>query len=627
MTFVFAVLLFPLRFFVSSIYIQTIPVIFGIASALYLVAKKGEGGTTQLDRWRIPSGPAHVIRSTTAVGFAGMIFAATVTGGRTVPFFVVTILAGALIYCQIFFHERDSLRPTVVLGQIVVFAVIVRGAALVTAPGLIGVDAWVHITGYAASIQQTGQLSAIADVKYFTAPLYHLLVVVAADAFGSTLRTALYLTLGTVMPLSVLVVYFLAQYLLPVRWALFAAATFAVSDHVVRWGLHLIPTSMGLVFFTLVCYGVVKMHTDRPSLVLYAFTLFFAIATILTHQISTVMVLLFLGAGTISQAYFRFLSPERTDVADLAEPHDGGRTVNFAALFAIVSPLTALNWSFAPMPETSFLDVILGVAGASLADPAFLELPSSVSVDTDPVEPFLVTVPFHYRLFMVLGLLLLLLLTLVGLYSVLHRSRRDPMTLTWVVSVGLMLFGTLGLPVLGLYFHIPSRWFAFMYVPMVVLGAYGLRDLEFSLSGSQLLAVVLVFTLLFPGAMLTNYRATIDDPIRGEYHHQYAYSESELAAAETISTIHPDGVALGSDLPYRLLFRDWQHEETTTLNLTEDVTATNGHVVYRRSQTEGGPQVQYRGQLLRVRLPPEAVCRPSMDIVYANDQVRYCRVP
>lgn len=626
LTLAVAAIFLPLQLFVSSIFARSIPVALGAASILYLLTSARDLNASRMLRWRLSASAAHVVRLSTAVGLAALILIATVTGGRTVPFLLAASMVGTLLLVQVFFEERNSLRPAPILAQVVVFALVVRGTGLVMTPGLIGVDSWVHITDYARSIRQAGSLSAISDVKYFAAPIYHLFVVVAAEVFQTSLRTALYATFGLVVPLSVLLIYFLVRHFLAIRWALFATVTYGLLDHFVRWGIHIIPTSLGLVFFISVCYFLAKAHATRNSIPLYGFALLFSFATIFTHQISSFLLLLIIGSGVVAQLYFRLFDPRTVTLNDGEMTAGSEQSVNFAAMFLVLLPVTVLNWSLAPTPgNSSFLEGILGVAQLDIAGFSFLSVPSSTSVSTGPVESLLIDVPVQYQLLDALGLLILLVFTLIGAFAGLHRHRSDVLMFVWITSTASMLFATLGLPLLDLSFFIPTRWYAFMYVPMIVLVTYGLRYLSLRASGRKVMVLLVIFALVLPGTMLLHYKATPDNPVNKGYHDQFAYTQSELNAAETIASIHPDGTTLSSDHPYRLLFRDWQLEDTSILNVTESRATNDEYTVYRRSQTSEGVLVLYKSEAIRVRLPKDSVCRPDMDVLYSNDEVTYCR--
>jgi hypothetical protein len=620
---VLAVLLVPMYLFTSTIFTLMIPLALGIASGMYLISQRYQYEGLAIEQIRISARTGHVLRMTTLVGIAAMVFLATLTGGRTVPFYGVATLTFVLVFVRILFLRRPAIRPGILLAEMLGFAIVLRAAALLTTPGFIGIDVWVHIPNYAASIQEAGQLQAIADTKYFGSPLYHLLVVVAAEAFNSTLRTGLYASLGLVMPLSILLMYYTTKRFLPVRWALFAAATFAIADWVVQWSLHIIPTSMGLVFFLGVFYGTATIFAMDRSQSMYTVVLLFGVATVLTHQISTFILLVFLGVGTLVQLFVRTLDREYSFATVAA-----GRTkVNFFAILAVIAPLTIIDWSISPSRGTSFLSGMLEDAVTRLQSPELFGSKASQAVDLSPIQTDLVSVPVYVEVIFALGLTVLLFLSLAGAFALLQPDRLHFLSLIWILTTGVMLFVGLGMPLLGLTFLIPTRWLAFAFVPMILLTAHGLQHFETSLAPRQFAILLVVFIALFTGPMLIDHKASIEDPVFDDAQFTPAYSESELEAAETISTLHPAETRIYADRPYFLLLRDWQLLRGDVLRLTADGAVSDDHVVYRTALSEGGPMVAYRSSEYRVQLSPETVCRSAGNVVYSNGDVRYCRTP
>jgi len=77
-----------------------------------------------------------------------------------------------------------------------------------------------------------------------------------------------------------------------------------------------------------------------------------------------------------------------------------------------------------------------------------------------------------------LGFLFLLGVTFVGCLYVVHRRRAEQSVFTLLLAAAFMLVFVLGLPMFGIRNFIPTRWFAFLYAPMAILGAIGLQTLR-----------------------------------------------------------------------------------------------------------------------------------------------------
>lgn len=628
---VVAILLLPLQFLASEVLLAAIPVAIGLGCGTYLVAVRyghaGRDGTAASDHahrptgWRIGGVGTRWLRAATLVGLAGLVLIAVVEGGRTLVFFGLATGVSGLVLGQILFVRDEALGPGLVVAEVLALALVVRFAALWTTPGLVGVDAWTHVTTYAGSIRAEDSLSAIADVKYYGAPLYHLFAVVTADAFGTSLRTAVYLSLGLVVPLATLLVYHTARFVLPVRWSLLAMALFAAGDHVIRWGIHLIPTSLGLVFFLGVLFAVTRLFFVEDRRSTYLLATFFGVAVVLTHQVSVFITLAFLGAGVVAQG-LAWLSDAHSTVG-MGERYGG--TVDLAGLFAVVGVTTAVNWSLTPYGSGSFLSTMVASARQSVTrSTGFLELagtPDRVAAS----HAIVTSVPPWVEFVDALGFLLLLATFVLGSLVMLRDEWRAQLSLTYVVAVGVVLVVVLGLPAFGLDLLLPGRWYAFAYAPMVVVGVAGLRLLCSRVTSRAVLAGVVVLAVALPGAMLVSHEATPADPVVEDSYPRYAYSEAELSAVETIADRHPaSGPPVTTDHPYRTVFERWQGVSAEALRLASDGSIGAEAVVYRSYLADGAARVRYDEGWVGVHAGEETVCGRQA-VLYANDEVRYCR--
>jgi len=161
-----------------------------------------------------------------------------------------------------------------------------------------------------------------------------------------------------------------------------------------------------------------------------------------------------------------------------------------------------------------------------------------------------------------LGFFPLLTAVVLGSLTLFRSDRFSQLSLTYAVAAAGMLVVVLGLPLFGLNLFLPGRWYAFMYAPMAIIAAIGVRYLSTRLSSRTVVAGLLVLALVFPGAMLASQKAALGDPMFDDHYPRYSGTSSELAAVETVSAIHPDEAApLQTDHPFRTLFVRWQGEE------------------------------------------------------------------
>lgn len=618
----FAILLLPLQLVVTQVYIQLIPIVLGLASGIYLLAVRTERGAELATM----SGTfSRLTPSLVFLGMAAMILVAVLQGGRTLLFYHLTISVAAVVFLQIFFAGDEDFSPSLVLLQVVLLAFVVRFAALYTSPGFVGIDIWTHVGHWAIDIRQANSLAPIANEKYYASPLFHLLVVTAADFLGTTLRTALYLSLGVAMPLAVLTVYATARLLAPARWATLAAAIFGITGYTIEWGIHLIPTSLGLLFFLGLVYSLSRvLYTDYRHRD-FVLVVLFSIFIIFTHQVSAFIMLVFVGAGLVAQFLLAFdlFSSRVPDGFTQVKQRDA---VNLTGLLTFDLGLITFTWSLTPYQGDTFLTTLVNYLRESLVG-AGLGQGVSPSAAGSGGGPRLLQTLLAYLNASVL--LLLLFASIAGSLFVLRRRRLSHATLTAVVAIVVMLMFIFGLPLFGIETFLPGRWYAFVTVPMAVIGALGIGYFARELDPALAVLVLFLFAVSFPAVSVLSSDATIDSPPFGSLQTRYSYTEQELAAVDTIgrTTSFEGEQVIHTDHPYHTIFERTEAYPGAILMFDNGTVRSEEQAVYREYQSTGGPFVtNSEGGALRPPLSRQNVCG-GKDFVYSNGDVTYCRTP
>lgn len=631
---VVSIALLPLGLFTTQILVHGVPASVGLGCLLYLLSVRNgpvwwaPTGDAVVDRLGRAFVVSRVVPRLVVVGLAGLVAIAVVSGGRPLPFLLLAGGVGSLVLAQILFAAPGTLDHRVVLGEIVAHAIVLRYAALLTTPGFISIDNWTHVTSYAAAIQESGSLSAIAGVKYYAAPVYHLLTVASAEVLSVPLRSGLYLTVAAVVALSVLVIYTAARYVVGVRAALLATMLFALADHVVRWGIDVGTTSLGHVFFLVVLLFLTRILYVEVRSTDFVLLIAFSVAIALTHQVSAFITMILLGTATAVVFLSRYV--------------DGMTTPNedrylFGAFVAFVG-FTAVQWAVTPWRNGTFLleafdrvwlwlDRYAGFfnliehqevrAGGDVAGRSVSQL--ATYVDTT-------------------GLLLFLIVASMGSLTLLQRSR-SPGTYTYVGVISVMMVFTFGLPLFGFRFLRPGRWFAFAYAPMAIVGAAGVVYFLNHFWTRTATVSLLVFLLLFPATMVLAHNATIDDPTFDEQWRKLSYTEPEIAAGETfVETVPDEREPVYTDNPYFLMLTRLNEDPSERsdegytysaylFTVSEDgqVVPEQEPVVYRTYQSEGHPEYRrFDGLLTTRQLAAEQVCPGTRNHVYATEGVIMC---
>ncbi|QFU83049.1 hypothetical protein [Natronorubrum aibiense] len=627
-----ALVLFPLRFFASQLYINTVPLVLGTACILYLVTLYQQDNTDAFPT--LPSTVSMALPAVVLSGLAGLVLLTAIQGTRTPIFFGVAGVIGTLLLGQIVFVSDREFTPGLLLLQIVLFAFVFRATALYATTGHIGIDIWTHAELIQAILEEQS-VTGIADNKHYGSPFYHLLVAASSLLYDVPIRAALYLSVGLVMPVSVLLVYATTNLLVSQRWAVLATALFALGSHVTRWGLHLIPTSLGLVFFLGMLYALIRVMRIEYTIRDFSLLLLMSVAVILTHQVSTFIMLVLLLAAFLAQLVFEVgplgLTRFDTSVFRAKKP------VNLVGLVAFNVGLTIFVWSLTPYGQQSFLATVLSFFSQTLEESAgFLNLASSSS--SEPAEAGAEAAPTLLEQVVpyidTLGFLLLLGITFVGCLYVVHRRRAEQSVFTLLLAAAFMLVFVLGLPMFGIRNFIPTRWFAFLFAPMAILGAIGLRTLRQGLKPELVASVLLLLVLVYPGAMVVAVESNADNPVFDQQHERLAYDESELAAVKSIGEltgspsgqeIRPDQ-QLHTDHPYQtLISRTGAYPSTTTATVPDDGTAEHDYVVYRSAQSTSATYFNNADGHGRIeRISQSRLCGPTQATVYTNGDVTMC---
>ncbi|WP_435362224.1 hypothetical protein [Haloarchaeobius sp. DFWS5] len=619
---VIAVLMLPLRFVLSHLFAKTMPLVLATACVLYLLAWKASTRTRSNVSHELPTLPAPVTRfapSFTFFAIGAMVLVATVSNARTPLFHFIAAMASSSILFQVLFGHDDDLVPGLVMVQLVVLSGVIRLMALQTTAGFVGIDVWTHITNLAVDVQDAGSLSVMREnasrgAKYFASPLYHLLVVATALMAGTALETALYLSLAAGMVLTIPLVYAAGKLFAPARWALAATALYVFSDHAIKWGFNLIPTSLGVLFYIAGFYYFVRVLQDRDARDI-AMLVFFMVAVTLSHQVSAFIMLVTIGTAAVVQYVV---------TSDWLYPEVNAR--DLSGLFVFQAGLLSLVWSITPYRGETFTEVMLNKLRETLTESVGLGVDTSGASGGNMAvrEPTLLDIVIPYL--NVAGFLLILGVAVLGCLYALKSDDTSLERLLLVFVITAMILFALFLPILGIGLFLPGRWYAFMYLPMAMLGALGLAYLGSNLNPSLTVAVFLLIALAYPAAMFVSTDATIDSPVFDHDQPRFSYTEAELEGMRDTAAYVPDEEPLYTDSPYTEVFRRTGTQPQATMAAVNPNTSrtVDDIIVYRNYHTSGAPIWDIGSTSGIVPVQKSDICGPDKSKIYANGDVTLC---
>ncbi len=620
------ILLLGLRLLAEQVLLVVIPLAGGSACALYLVTRREEAQRYEFVALR--SSLVGYLPTAVFLCLSGVVVSIHLSGGRTMLTHLMTGLVGVFLLAQVLLTEEGKLNPTLVLVQVLFASLVIRFGTLFGTPGYTGVDIWTHVPDFVVSIVDVGSVTGIAGYKYVMSPLYHLYGAIGAIIFNSP-RAGMFLSVGTVLALSILLVYATARLLLPARWAVFATILFTFSSEVLQWSIHLIPTSMGLVFFLGLLYSLTKLYYT-PEIRWFGLVFVFALAVVFTHQVSTAVILLALGLAAGIAIIVLFLE---------TEPIQAGKkrvAIGLSGIFGATTVITLVSWASTPFSgDFIFLWRMLDVLEQQvLGQAGFLNLASENGggggAGGAPSEGqtglWGELVPFIEWF----GFGLLLALTVVGAIVLLRTFEVPELKLMYLALFGAMFVVVYGLSLFGLRTFMPGRWLAFMHAPMAIISAFGLYYVAQNAPRRVLLAVVIILCLGYPLTMMTAEKATLDAPAFEDEYPRFAYTESEIRAVETLSEYRPPAVApvIGTDHPYRTVYERYGGYDIPDMEVENSQSVNTPTTVSREYQLQGPATIHQHGEPIVPRQSNEfltsSLCSDVGTHLYTSDTVTIC---
>ncbi|UIP01462.1 hypothetical protein Hbl1158_15100 (plasmid) [Halobaculum sp. CBA1158] len=376
---------------------------------------------------------------------------------RTIPVHVglVVLLVSALVLALLV--EGTALRIGILLGV----GVFHRATVYYASALQIGNDAVWH-TRIAGDVVAAGSLEPLATAgsKYWFMPLHHLQIAAVSAVGEVSPRHATFL--GVTVPLVVVPVataYAIAAGAGRPRVGVVAGWLYLAADRAIGQSVHAIPTSTGVAFAGVAVLGVlgaVASEDDRPWL---AVVLAALAALWLTHPVA----LFVTGVLAVSVGGGYALWAGR-----------GGRTVAAVAgatTLAGISQAAVVGYQ-GPGSSDTILDRVAAAVALAVAD-----IGAGGETTAPPAtEAFVPTGSASLSVLQVVGVGALFGLGVVGALVWLStaRERTRPLVGGLGVAAAATAAGVFVPPALGVGFLFPYRWFAYLYLPLSVLGGAGL---------------------------------------------------------------------------------------------------------------------------------------------------------
>lgn len=545
--------------------------------------------------------------------------------GRTFPNHVLVLALYVLTAVVVLTFDSTLLR----IGTLLTTGVLHRGLIYYGSATQLGLDGLFH-TRMAAEIVANGDLSALgaassAASKYWYSPAFHLTVAVNSMLSGLSVRDAAFVgitVVATVLP--VLAVYALLTPFWNERVAGLGAFLLLAADRSVSQAVHVTPTTLGFVLFSLVVLATVR-YLKTGARLYYGLFLLALLGQVLNHQVSLFVTLVAVAAYACTWVVWHGRITRREVVL---VPCLVGAGLYQGFVTKVYGPGTDLTLAGLVVRNLE-RSLESGTTAAASRLPDAAEVVAADSASLTPVH--------------LLGLALLFGLSVLGAIYWIGRSEGSEQDFVFSLcgtAVALSVFVFVP-PVVGITVFFSYRWIPFLYLLLASLAAPGVAVLlsegatrSWSSDRKQLVALLLALVLVatpYVALMTWNYPGALDGPVFDNTPGaQRLTSTSTEAATYTYIDQYAHGPAVYADnTATQMIERHYGHPASLYQITYEDsrlVRTENVLVVDRAYSRTRYSQyaIKYRGRWFTV-FGPLPVERSRYSVVYSagEDRVLY----
>ncbi len=432
---------------------------------------------------------------------------------RPFSYFVLTSLLVGILSIEIIAYNRKN--QTQLLFKILLLSITFWFETFYNFPSFSGSDSFWHVK----IIQLISDTASIPPVeissKYFNYPIFHILVSIASILSNINLKDSLFFTVSLSNLLCSIFIYLISSQIFNKKSGLIAVLLYNFSDSILYINvLNIIPGSLVLCYFLVILHIYYK---DQIRLENRFILLFMTLISIITHQLSSFIVLISLLSVQLARIFHLYVNSSKVLLANTKTYFLAfAVSLQFYWMFTYVgSNRTVFNYLIEPMIRALTTDIMIGNEEA---------VTSAVYYST------LSNILFH------LGYLILLFISIGGI--ILEASSKDDRKFSMSI-VSLTLFSIIyGVPLLGIKNMFTGRWLPFLILFLVILASsYFLKAIYLLKSKSIVIISCFIIASVFTFFMITTPYINEDNPLYSkERFSRDQFKESEINALKIFNT-------------------------------------------------------------------------------------------
>lgn len=449
---------------------------------------------------------------------------------RPVSYFILICALAGIIATEIL-YVREGDRVSSILLQIFLLSILIRVGIFYNFPSLMGYDAYTH-ANMARIITNTGFVAPfqISD-KYFYYPITHIFISITQIMGKTDIKDAIFFSLGLANIFITAGIYLIGKKLEGPQMGLLAALLINLNNYNIVTGIaNITAGSLVLCYFIFIVYTI---FSEKQEVKYTGLILLIGILTILTHQLTTFVVLLALIA-----VYAGKYLHNRLYKNSLLKT-----TGSSYILFFLVSMQTYWTFTYAKGDISFFEMVLKPLIGVLQGGTAYSsdDLIMGSLANQDTLETLLLHICYLALPFFAIG----------GVLAWFSREDIKKINKFSAALVVIILYGlAYGIPLLGMRNLLTSRWFPLISVFLVLVAAsYMLKLVSLCDFIKAKIPAIFIIVLLFSFVMLMTPGIDKDNPVVGrDTTVRNQFKNIEIQAIETVTGKYSGNILM--DSPY-----------------------------------------------------------------------------
>ena len=437
---------------------------------------------------------------------------------RPLGYFVATSLLVAILAVEILFLPNKKGYTLFILLKIMLVALSLRWTPQLIFPGLLGIDPWWHQM-FTMKILELGHIPY--GYSYSKLPIMHLIIGSTSLVTGLGYKLSTMLSICLLQVIGLIFIFVVGKFVYNEKVGLLASLLLGVGAVQIQLGLWTRPILLGTILLPVIVYMLFKSRAnENKSIIFVSLAILTSAILILTHTIASLSMVMLLfsfwfGFEIYKRIYHdRYITPISFSFSLLFMVAMFGWWIYASGHITQLAHL--IEWGF-KVDKWGYSDV------------------ATPSIDKFKVEHILNTFAFN-------------LFGAFFMFGSLHLFNRNKYAFAIVLGgylLAIMIFFTM---ILGLTGILQMRWYpSFQTIASfpAAVGIFMLHKLSKNNVNRVFLPIILIF--LFSFFAITTPIANVDHSVYSKNTLiRYAYTESEIQGANTISQTYTGKIGIDS---------------------------------------------------------------------------------